>query len=291
MSVDPILGPRGFLYLARSRRAGGLSLGINLFGEGKRCNFDCAYCEVVEGKAGSLFSAWGLEEDLEAFAASASSGALRGEPLRDISIAGDGEPTLSPLLGEAIEAIAAAKTRHPQVFWQTAFVLITNSTGLAVPEVAELLEAAVRVHALEVWAKLDAGSKSWFRSIDRSPIDFTTLLSGLEAFAQRTPVIIQSMFCALAEGPDAGPSPPPAKELDNWIDTLIGLLERGARVGGIQLYTQARPAPLGITAPLDDAWLTAFAHRVRSELHRSGHAIPLRVYGSRSELDIESLAP
>ncbi|MFZ4616174.1 MAG: hypothetical protein ACOYM2_08270 [Rectinemataceae bacterium] len=291
MSVVPILGPRGFLYLATSRRSGGLSLGVNLFAEGKRCNFDCAYCEVVKGGAGDRFSVEGLEEDLEGFAASASSGALRGEPLRDISIAGDGEPTLSPLLGEAIEAIAAAKSRHPEVFGQSAFVLITNSTGLAVPKVAEFLEAAVRTHGLLVWAKLDAGSQSWFRSIDRSPIDFTTVLSGLEAFAQRTPVIIQSMFCALAVGPDAEPSPPPAEELDNWIDTLVGLLERGARVGGIQLYTQARPAPLGITAPLEGPWMRAFAHRVRTELQRGGHDVTVRVYGSGSELEIDGDRP
>ncbi|MEI6386260.1 MAG: hypothetical protein WCQ50_06480 [Spirochaetota bacterium] len=291
MSGNPLLGQRGFLYLARSRRAGGLSLGVNLFPEGKKCNFDCAYCEVVKGDAGGRFSVQGLAEDLEGFAASVSSGGLRGETLKDISMAGDGEPTLSPLLGPAIEVIAAAKTRHPEAFGQSELVLITNASGLDVPKVAAFLADAVRVHGLEVWAKLDAGSEAWFRRIDRSPIAFGAVLSGLEGFAHQTPVTIQSMFCALAEGPGSEPSPPPEAELDNWVDTLIGILARGARVRGVQLYTQARPASLGITAPLDASWMTGFGRRVRSALHRSGHDIAVRVFGSEAELAIGGDAP
>ena len=36
----------GLVYPVLSRRSGGLSLGVNLFPDAKRCSFDCPYCEV-----------------------------------------------------------------------------------------------------------------------------------------------------------------------------------------------------------------------------------------------------
>lgn len=44
-------------YPARSRRSGGLSIGINLFPTGKRCQFGCPYCEVFPPPAGPAISA------------------------------------------------------------------------------------------------------------------------------------------------------------------------------------------------------------------------------------------
>jgi len=48
----PTLHPRTrrenrYVYVVRSRRAGGISIGINLDPQ-KTCNFDCVYCEVID---------------------------------------------------------------------------------------------------------------------------------------------------------------------------------------------------------------------------------------------------
>ncbi|HUX37551.1 MAG TPA: hypothetical protein VMV44_06565, partial [Rectinemataceae bacterium] len=131
------------MYPALSRRSGGLSLGVNLFPEGKRCSFDCAYCEVFPGAEGPPFTIAGLEAELAAWAVRLSPDPslpavdTAGEDSEqgsnrlpvDIAFAGDGEPTLSPWLGEAIEAIAAARRRWSAVFGAAKLVLITNSTG------------------------------------------------------------------------------------------------------------------------------------------------------------------
>ena len=41
---------RRFVYVVRSRRSGGLSVGINLDPQ-QTCNFDCVYCEVIDRRA------------------------------------------------------------------------------------------------------------------------------------------------------------------------------------------------------------------------------------------------
>src|SRR5207302_757755 len=48
----PTLHPRArrenrYVYVVRSRRAGGISIGVNLDAQ-KTCNFDCVYCEVID---------------------------------------------------------------------------------------------------------------------------------------------------------------------------------------------------------------------------------------------------
>ena len=297
-------GRSGLLvYPALSRRSGGLSLGVNLFPDGKRCSFDCAYCEVVPGAGTSPFTIAGLEAEFASWASRLSAGPFLssvdaegddGEraslpPPVDIAFAGDGEPTLSPLVAEAIEAAAAARRLWPAVFGSVKLVLITNSTGFLDEGVAAMLHRAVAVHGLELWAKLDAGTEAWYRRIDRRGPDFEALYESLAAFSRVSPVVIQAMFCAIAEDAASPSHPPPMREIDAWIGRIARLLDEGSRLVEIHVYTQSRPSPHGLTAPLEDDAVAAIARRLSSLLGanetRNPNTLPLiRAFGKAMEL-------
>lgn len=271
-------GRRGssLVYPVLSRRSGGLSLGVNLFPDGKRCSFDCPYCEVFapawDGSSDS-FDPARLEAELAAFAEEGPS-AFPGLPLRDISFSGDGEPTLSPHLAEAL-ALAASARRRLEYFRPAELVLITNSTGFLDPAVSALLRRFVAEEGLSIWAKLDAGTEAWYRRMNRSAVPFGSLVSGLETFAKASPLSIQTMVCRL------GGEFPPEAELAAYAGLLSRLLDSGAKIREIQLYTQARPSRGGLTAPLSDPELLEAAALVRG---RIGGALRVRVFGEAGEL-------
>jgi histidinol dehydrogenase len=270
----------GILYPVISRRAGGLSLGVNLLSDGKRCSFDCPYCEVFapswDGRSDS-FDASRLERGLLSFAEAEGPRLFPSEPLRDISFSGDGEPSLSPHLDEALAIVAAARRRHPY-FASASLVLITNSTGFLDSGVSALLRRFVSEEGLSIWAKLDAGTEAWYRRMNRSSVPFASLVSGLESFAQGSPVTLQTMACRL------GGELPPEAEMLAYAALVSRLSGSGARIREIQLYTQARPSPEGITAPLADAELLGLSSLLRSHLIPG---LPLRVFGSGGELSIQ----
>jgi len=282
----PFAGPSGggrrsggLIYPVISRRSGGLSLGVNLFPDGKRCSFDCPYCEVFapawDGRADS-FDPRRLEGELAAFAEVEGPLRFPSEPLRDISFSGDGEPSLSPHLGEALGVVAAARRRYP-FFASANLVLITNSTGFLDPAVSALLRRFVSEEGLSVWAKLDAGTEAWYSRMNRSSVPFDSLVAGLASFAQSSPLAIQTMALKL-EG-----ELPPEPEILAYADLVSRLRGSGAKIGEIQLYTKARPSPEDITAALTDAELLGVAALLRSHLIRG---LSLRAFGSGGELHL-----
>src|SRR5207249_7947739 len=104
---EPVFGPYD------SRRFG-KSLGVNPLPKGSRlCNFDCIYCECATGS-------WPLQWELrpqfptaegihDALLASAET--LEPDELDSITIAGNGEPTLSPYLDAIADVVNAARDR------------------------------------------------------------------------------------------------------------------------------------------------------------------------------------
>jgi wyosine [tRNA(Phe)-imidazoG37] synthetase (radical SAM superfamily) len=91
------------VYPVVSRRAGGLSLGINL-NPSKNCSFNCVYCQVDRSiRIHNLkVDIQQLTEEIDDWLDKINDkcGRFQDLTLKDISIAGDGEPTLSPVLPE-----------------------------------------------------------------------------------------------------------------------------------------------------------------------------------------------
>lgn len=270
------------VYPVLARRSGGLSLGINLFPDRKLCSFDCPYCEVIAPSRAKPFSPRDLEAELEALV-QAEETQPGPEPIRDICLSGNGEPSLSPWLEPALETCAALRHRHPKALGQAKLVIITNSTGFLVPRVASLLASYVEAEGLEIWAKLDAGDEEGFAALSGSSYRLSDILAGLAAFAASTPLVIQTMVCAL------GGQEPRRASLEAYAQALARLLGGGAKIREVHLYTQARPALGGLTSALTDEALAKASRLIQSslclDLGRAPEGLPrFRLFGSTGEV-------
>lgn len=259
------------VYPVVSRRSGGLSVGINLFPDAKRCSFDCPYCEVRPFEGKELFSPKKLEAALERFFTIDYRSGWASVPVRDICISGNGEPTLSPRLEDALGICASARRNFAAVAGRADIVLITNSTGFLHAEVANMLRRFGEKESLKIWAKLDAGTQDRFALMSRSPFLLADIVSAIGAFARTTPVVIQTMLCAI-DG-----VPPDSAEADAYASCLNTMLDDGAFIDAVHFYTIARPPLETWASPISDEAIGAFMGRVARSL---SVAVPLSGYGA-----------
>jgi wyosine [tRNA(Phe)-imidazoG37] synthetase (radical SAM superfamily) len=107
-----------YVYPVVSRRARGVSVGINL-NPNKACNWRCIYCQVpglVRGKGPAIDLAV-LRAELRGLLREIVRGDYltknvpeEARRLNDIAFSGDGEPTSSPQLLEALEIVAEVRS-------------------------------------------------------------------------------------------------------------------------------------------------------------------------------------
>ena len=264
------------VYPVYSRRSLGLSVGINLFPGGKRCSFDCPYCEVFPFSGTAEFSPEQMEEDLRCVIRSALE---RDEPVRDISFSGNGEPAQSPAFPEALKRAGRVRT---ELVPGAKLVVITNGSFLLEEGLFSLLvNAAAGPLALDIWLKLDAGTTGWYKKINCSALPFEKIVCKLKQFAAAAPLTIQTMLCAVdGEGP-------PGEDAQAWEGLIAELAaiagETGGKGGGIrliQIYGKARPAPEDPKAlALPEAYLEERARSLRLALAGAVAAPPpVKVY-------------
>ncbi len=245
-----------FVYAVVSRRSHGVSVGINL-NPGKECNFDCLYCQVnrrepprvrkvdLERLAIELDTVLQAAADGSLFEALPFSAVAPDQRrVRDIAFSGDGEPTTSPHLAEAVDIAAAARSRFRLA--ETKIVLITDAAYLAKPAVRDALERLDACNG-EIWAKLDAGTDEYFQLVDRPNVSLEHVLANILDAARRRPVVIQSLFMRV------NGEPVPDAEVLAYCARLNELRAGGGALKSVQLYTIARtPAEAAATALPDD---------------------------------------
>ena len=281
--ADPLFGshPRSFaenlyVYPVLSRRAGGISIGINL-NRDRFCNFRCIYCQVVREekvtesednkKAETATDLPRLTEELnwtiERFTSGGlfQSGRFSRTPvalrrLNDIAFSGDGEPTASPNFTEAAAICAAARRRHR--LDEVKLVLITNASLLHRPQVQAGLEILDRNNG-EIWAKLDAGTEAYYAQVARSAVSWRQIVENLRATARVRPIVIQTLFMRIR-----GQQPPP-EEIAAYGERLREILAGGGQIKLVQIHTIARPPAESYAAPLSNAEVDAIAEQVRRE--------------------------
>ncbi|MBM3880846.1 MAG: radical SAM protein [Verrucomicrobia bacterium] len=235
-----------FVYPVISRRAGGLSLGVNLNPD-KRCNFDCVYCEVdrrTPGRAQRV-DLEHMRAELTALIRAAKNGELGRvarfdeaaeltRQIRDIAFSGDGEPTMIPNFAACVETVIAVKQQEGLT--DTKIVLITDAAGL---DKADVRQGLVRLdaHQGEIWGKLDAGTEAYYRQVNRTHVRFERILKNLLETARVRPIVIQSLFLKLH-----GQPLPPA-ELEAYCARLNDLTRAGGQIKEVHAYTIARPTP------------------------------------------------
>jgi histidinol dehydrogenase len=267
--AGPESHPRGrqeaaIVYPVISRRARGLSLGINLFPDRKQCTYHCPYCEVQPFSNPDVSIRSGMvEAALRAFFAHEWRRYSTQFELKDISVSGNGEPTLSPFLEEALEAayrVLQDLVGANPYFARVPVVLITNSTGFLRPKLCEMLEHFSQKAHFEVWAKLDGGSQAMHRILSGSEFDYGSIVDAIADVAFHVPVKLQTMVCRDDRSGQTLFDP------DGYLATLRALAQKGAQISAVQLYTVARPPAEPWIAGLDDAELRLIAGRVRTAL-------------------------
>ena len=257
-----------YVYPVISRRASGLSIGVNLNPD-KVCNFDCLYCEVdrvTPGKVGPLDMAQ-MRDELDAMIRFARDGGLAKEPkfdelppylsrnVKDIAFSGDGEPTMVGNFDECVRMVAEVKQAHGLA--QTKIRLITDAAGLdtgAVRRGLELMDA----NNGEIWAKLDAGTEDYFRQVNRTTVRYDRILSNLLNTSKVRPIVIQTLLFRIRDEKMSD------AELEAYCGRLQAILDQGGRISEVHLYTIARPTPVDYATALTDAELRDFATRVKA---------------------------
>lgn len=226
-----------YVYAVVSRRARGLSIGVNLNPD-KACNFDCPYCQVDRTTPGgpARVDVPALAAELEDLLGRAADDLWTRPPfdtvvpdlrrVADIAFAGDGEPTTPPEFPAAARIAREARDRlAPGVPLR----LLTNATLFH----KERVRAALGEFD-GLWCKLDAGTEAYFRLVDGTRLPFRRILDNLLLVARERPVVLQSLFLTLdGAGPDDA-------EIAAWVERMRQIVEQGGRIEHVQVYTVAR---------------------------------------------------
>lgn len=231
-----------FVYTVISSRAGGLSVGVNMNPD-KRCNFNCAYCEVdrripaPEPRLDVEVMAAELRRTISGIA----SGRLAMErpwyrslpaeliKLRQVALSGDGEPTLSPNFVEAVQAVV--RVRALGGFFK--IVLFSNGTALDQSHILRGLDYLTKLD--EVWIKLDGGTQGFIDKVNQPDVPLEKILSNILLLGRLRPVVIQSLF------PSVHGDEPPFEEIREFALRLKELKVGGAQISRVQIYSAGRP--------------------------------------------------
>lgn len=264
-----------YVYPVVSRRARGISVGINL-NPNQACNWRCVYCQVpnLTRGAGPEVDLTQLESELEALLDLVMDDAWReahvpeeSRRLNDLAFSGDGEPTTSPQFAEAIERVLAIRKRRGI---EAEVVLITNGSGAERPAVRDGLERLGAAGG-QVWFKLDRGDAEGRRRWNDTAASDERVERDLVATSAACPTRLQTLMARIDD------EDPSDAELDAWIQFVARAREAGARIQDVLLYGLARPSQQPEAprlSPVSAAFLQAFADRITAELSLPVHVSP-----------------
>jgi len=254
-----------YVYPVVSRRAGGVSVGINL-NPNNACNWRCIYCQVPGLTRGSAppIDLVVLEKELRGFL----NELLHGDFLQsrvpqgmrrisDIALSGNGEPTSAAAFAQIIELVGRVRS-EVGLSDTVKTVLITNGSLLYRSEVQQGLRNMAQING-EVWFKLDHASEAGMQLINDTSISMAKVRDNLVTAIALCPTWLQTCWFAL-DG-----KPPSRQDEDDYLEFVSALLRDGHKPQGVLLYGLARPslqaeAPRLSNLPLEN--LQAFAGRI-----------------------------
>ncbi|MDR3392094.1 MAG: radical SAM protein [Sulfuriferula sp.] len=254
-----------YVYPVVSRRAGGVSVGVNL-NPNNACNWRCLYCQVPGLQRGSApeIDLPVLERELTDFLQQVLHGDFMqthvpesARRLNDIALSGNGEPTSSRVFADVIEVIARVMAQF-DLIGKIKLVLITNGSLMDKTYVQTGLRLMATLGG-EVWFKLDSATRDGLRLINNTEITPERVFANLEIAAALCPTWLQTCVFAL-DG-----EPPSATEQRAYLDFIRRAINRGLHLQGVLLYGLARdsqqPEAPRLSA-LPAAWLNAFAAQI-----------------------------
>ena len=256
-----------YVYPVVSRRAGGVSVGINL-NPNNACNWACVYCQVPDLTRGAApeISLAQLETELRAMLAAILYGDFMqtrvpetARRLNDIALSGNGEPTSASTFPQVIELIGQVMTDFDLV-GKIKLVLITNGSLVDRPRVQDGLKKMAALNG-EVWFKFDRATASGMRSVNQTRISPDRQFERLAVAAHLCPTWLQTCIFAL-DG-----APPSDAEQAAYLSAVERIRMQQIPLQGVLLYGLARPSmqpQASRLSALPAAWLEAFAEKIRA---------------------------
>ncbi len=256
-----------YVYPVVSRRAGGVSVGVNL-NPNNACNWACVYCQVpnlTRGTAPDIDLAC-LEAELRAMLDAILHGDFMqtrvpegARRLNDVALSGNGEPTSAQAFPEVIERIGRVLTDF-DLAGRIKVVLITNGSLIDRPRVQAGLRQMAALNG-EIWFKFDSATAAGMRMINQTRISPEKQFARLALAAHLCATWLQT--CMFARDGE----PPAEAEQEAYLAAVARIVQERISVRGVLLYGLARPS-LQPQAPrlsaLPAAWLEAFADRIRA---------------------------
>ncbi len=254
-----------YVYPVVSRRAGGLSVGINL-NPNNACNWHCAYCQVPDLTRGTAppIDLQLLRDELTRMLDQIVHGPFMQQRvpeacrrLSDIAISGNGEPTSCAAFDQVVDLIIDVMRE-----FDLSIPLRLISNGSYVHR-AHVQRGLTRMAARrgEAWIKVDSATATGIARINGVNLDPARLYQQVVAAAGICPTWLQTCMVAW-DG-----QPPSQDEVAAYLNFLTMLKQQQVPLRGVLLYGLARPSLQPEAAhlrALDEAWLQQMARRIRN---------------------------
>ena len=228
-----------YIYSVISRRAGGLSIGVNL-NINNACNWQCIYCEIPNLTRGTPppIELDLLEKELRFFLHEIVHGdymeknvSLEDRHLKDIAFSGNGEPTSAEEFPEVI-AIVKKMLEEFNLLHKIKIRLITNGSLMHQTSVIKSVEMLKEMNG-EVWFKVDAATEDSIKTINQVNLKPHQILERLKNSANVCPTFVQTcIFSIDGKGPSE-------KDINAYVELIN---EVKSNIEGVHLYGLARPS-------------------------------------------------
>ncbi len=193
-----------YIYPVISRRANGLSIGINL-NPNNACNWRCIYCQVPDLKRGSapIIDLQLLSNELLSLLDDVQRGDFydrfevpeHQRQIRDIAISGNGEPTSAREFYDVVVLLGEI-AKQASLLGKINIVLITNGSLIHQTPVQNGLNALAQLGG-EVWFKLDRATDSGMHEINNAASGMKRAQNNLAIALKHCPLWIQTCLFAL----------------------------------------------------------------------------------------------
>jgi wyosine [tRNA(Phe)-imidazoG37] synthetase (radical SAM superfamily) len=252
-----------YVYPVVSRRAGGVSIGINL-NPNNACNWACIYCQVPNLTRGNapVIDLKRLENELHDFLVmvTTSDWLEQNVPegarvLQDIAFSGNGEPTSAREFGRVVEIVGRV-LKSCDLLGEIKVRLITNGSLMNRKTVQDAVSALATING-EVWFKIDRATVGGMATVNQVEGNLAGIKRRLRACAARCPTWVQTCWFALD-----GKVP-----TDEELVAYLALVDEvKAEIAGVHLYgivRQSMQPEAGRLSAMSEAELQAVGEKIR----------------------------
>ena len=257
-----------YVYPVVSRRAGGVSVGINL-NPNNACNWRCIYCQVPDLKRGAApkIELDKLASELRSFLHTLLYGdfmrqnvPIDAQRINDIALSGNGEPTSAKEFEQVIQLIGQIKDEFTDLPDDLKLVLITNGSLINRSYVQAGLAHMAKLNG-EIWFKLDSATRKGRQQINHTQMSLKQVRENLQLAASLCSTWLQT--CVFQINSD----PPSEEETHAYLDFVERLLRQGVPLRGVLLYGIARPSMQPEAFQLtnvSESWILNFSSKIEA---------------------------